>query len=74
MNEGSRRDSRSRETWGLVVVVAGMAVALALLVRLTDAVDRAAPPDAEPPASTFGLPEAAHEEVEFSSFHGTPAA
>ena len=74
MNEGSRRNKRSLETWGPVAVVAVVAVTLVLLVRLNDAVDRPAQPDVEPPASVIGLPEAALEEVEFSSFHGAPAA
>jgi HEAT repeat protein len=60
-----------------VVVVAGVtgvAVALAILVRQNDVVDRATQPDVEPPASMVGLPEAALEEVEFPPLHGTPAS
>ncbi len=57
-----------------MVVVAGVAVALILGVRLNDTVDRTAQPDVEPPASTFGLPEAAPEEVESSTFRGRTAA
>jgi hypothetical protein len=74
VSEGSRRNRRSRETWGPVlvaVVVTGVAVALALLLRLNDSVDRAQP-NVEPPASMVELPEAALEEVESSPLRGAP--
>lgn len=76
MREGSRRNTESSKAWTPVLVVTGLTVvvvALAILIRQNDAVDRAAQPDVEPPAPMVGLPEAAPEEVESSPSHGTPA-